>query len=208
MPERMANICCGCGRSGFSSGSRQSCNGFVCPHRPDQSAKVDQRQPSRELQSHSSVFSAALQHHRERNCYPGGAEILAHQQLWGQRRSDLSTSLRSTAPQPPTPALWRKQLFRKSESSTYGLGLKQEAFSSRGWWLTNIRLPGSPAAEAATWCFSGREFITRIFWHELRNLWIEEDVEERKTGGWGAKEAVPVLLGVIQAHLVWSPKSC
>lgn len=89
MPEWMANICCGCGRSGFSSGSRQSCNGFVCPHRPDQSAKVDQRQPSRDLQLQSSVFltgSPASQ----------GEELLS----WGSGNTGTPTALRSAALRP------------------------------------------------------------------------------------------------------------
>lgn len=49
---------------------------------PDQSAKVDQRQPNRDSQSVQFCRRATASQGEElRNGGPGGAEILAHQQL-------------------------------------------------------------------------------------------------------------------------------
>lgn len=74
MPERRPNICCGCGSSGFSSRSRQSWNGFISPPQTWSVSNGGSAPTKPGFAVTEFSFLAALQHHRERNCGPGGAE--------------------------------------------------------------------------------------------------------------------------------------
>lgn len=86
MPDRRPNICCGCGRFGFSSKRRESCNELLTPHRPDQSAKVAQRQPNRDSQPRSSVFPPL--------CSIAGraSAVLGERKYWRSNNSEVSSA--------------------------------------------------------------------------------------------------------------------
>lgn len=208
IPERRPSSCCGCGRSGFTSRSRRFYNEFVSPHRSDQSAKVDQRQPKRDFQSQSSVFSLLYR------IAGGGTGLLGEWKYWHTNSSEVSgaqtlTALQSAAPQPPTQALWRKTVKQIRDLRYDAVQAKAGSFLLPRPMTHKHSSPRlSSRQKEPHGVFPRREYQICIFGHKWWNLWTQEEAKERKTGGWGAEEAVSALLGVTQDHLVWSPKSC
>lgn len=102
------------------------------PHRPDQSAKVDQRQPSRDSQSRSSVFLPLY------SITGRGTGVLGERKCWRTNSSEVSgaqTSQPFSRAQPRSlpHQLSEEKLLRKSQTSTtIWFQAKAGSFSSRG----------------------------------------------------------------------------